>query len=43
MHLSVAALGREIQEVEKDGHDATVFRVDRQVKLAEPWHPWRVG
>jgi LPS export ABC transporter permease LptG len=36
MHLSVAALAREIEEVEADGHDATVLRVDRQVKLAQP-------
>jgi len=37
MHLSVAALGREIAEVEADGYDATAFRVDLQVKLAEPF------
>jgi len=37
MHLSVAALGKEIAEVEADGYDATAFRVDLQVKLAEPF------
>jgi lipopolysaccharide export system permease protein len=37
MHLSVAALGQEIAEVEADGYDATAFRVDLQVKLAEPF------
>jgi LPS export ABC transporter permease LptG len=36
MHLSVAALGREIAEVEADGRDATPYRVDQQVKLAQP-------
>ena len=36
MHLSVAALGREIEQVEADGYDATAYRVDLQVKLAEP-------
>ncbi|MFQ5415671.1 MAG: LptF/LptG family permease [Myxococcota bacterium] len=36
MHLSVASLAREIEEVEADGHDATHLRVDRQMKLAEP-------
>jgi lipopolysaccharide export system permease protein len=36
MHLSVAALAREIAEVEADGRDATAYRVDLQVKLAEP-------
>jgi LPS export ABC transporter permease LptG len=36
MHLSVAALSREIAEVEADGRDATAYRVDRQVKLAQP-------
>jgi len=36
MHLSVAALGREIAELEADGHDPTHYRVDLQVKLAQP-------
>jgi lipopolysaccharide export system permease protein len=36
MHLSVAALGERIDEVEADGHDATAYRVDRQMKLAQP-------
>jgi lipopolysaccharide export system permease protein len=36
MHLSVAALGREIAELEADGLDATPYRVDQQVKLANP-------
>jgi lipopolysaccharide export system permease protein len=36
MHLSVAALARQIVEVETDGYDATAFRVDYHVKLAEP-------
>jgi lipopolysaccharide export system permease protein len=36
MHLSVAALSREIAEVEADGRDATAYRVDLQVKLAQP-------
>jgi LPS export ABC transporter permease LptG len=36
MHLSVAALDREIAELEADGLNATAYRVDLQVKLAEP-------
>jgi len=36
MHLSVEALGERIAEVEADGHDATAYRVDFQVKLAQP-------
>jgi LPS export ABC transporter permease LptG/LPS export ABC transporter permease LptF len=36
MHLSVAALAREIDEVEAGGYDATAFRVDYHAKLAEP-------
>jgi LPS export ABC transporter permease LptG len=36
MHLSVAALDREIAEVEADGRDSTAYRVDLQVKLAQP-------
>jgi lipopolysaccharide export system permease protein len=37
MHLSVAELAREIEEVEKGGYDATTFRVDYHAKLAEPF------
>jgi LPS export ABC transporter permease LptG/LPS export ABC transporter permease LptF len=37
MHLSVAELAREIQEVEQGGYDATTFRVDYYAKLAEPF------
>jgi lipopolysaccharide export system permease protein len=36
MHLSIAALTREIAQMEADGYDSTAYRVDRQVKLAEP-------
>jgi lipopolysaccharide export system permease protein len=36
MHLSVAGLGRLIEEVELDGVDATELRVDYHAKLAEP-------
>jgi LPS export ABC transporter permease LptG len=36
MHLSVAGLGRLIEEVEADGVDATELRVDYHAKLAEP-------
>jgi lipopolysaccharide export system permease protein len=36
MHLSVGALAREIAEVEADGRDSTAYRVDLQVKLAQP-------
>jgi lipopolysaccharide export system permease protein len=36
MHLSVAGLSHEIAEVEADGYDATAYRVDLHVKLAEP-------
>lgn len=36
MHLSVASLGRLIEEVEADGVDATELRVDYHAKLAEP-------
>ena len=36
-NLSVAELGREIQEVEQGGYDATAFRVDYYAKLAEPF------
>jgi lipopolysaccharide export system permease protein len=36
MHLSVEALDREIAEVEADGRDSTAYRVDLQVKLAQP-------
>jgi lipopolysaccharide export system permease protein len=36
MHLSVEALSERIAEVEADGHDATAYRVDFQVKLAQP-------
>jgi lipopolysaccharide export system permease protein len=35
MHLSVASLAREIEEVEANGYDATTFRVDFHVKLSE--------
>jgi len=37
MHLSVAELAREIQDVEQGGYDATTFRVDYHAKLAEPF------
>jgi LPS export ABC transporter permease LptG/LPS export ABC transporter permease LptF len=37
MHLSVAELAREIEEVEQGGYDATTFRVDYHSKLAEPF------
>jgi len=37
MHLSVAELAREIEEVEQGGYDATTFRVDYHAKLAEPF------
>ena len=36
MHLSVAGVGRLIEEVELDGVDATELRVDYHAKLAEP-------
>jgi lipopolysaccharide export system permease protein len=36
MHLSVAELAGEIEEVEAGGYDATAFRVDYHAKLAEP-------
>jgi lipopolysaccharide export system permease protein len=36
MHLSVEALSERIAEVEADGHDATAYRVDFQVKIAQP-------
>ena len=36
MHLSVADLARQIEEVEQGGYDATTFRVDYHTKLAEP-------
>jgi lipopolysaccharide export system permease protein len=36
MHVSVAALRDQIVEVESDGHDATVYRVDLHMKLAQP-------
>jgi lipopolysaccharide export system permease protein len=35
MHLSVAGLAREIEDVEASGYDATTFRVDFHSKLAE--------
>jgi lipopolysaccharide export system permease protein len=35
--LSVAALGRQIAEMEADGYDATAYEVDRWVKLAQPF------
>jgi lipopolysaccharide export system permease protein len=37
MHLSVAELADEIRDVEAGGYDATSFRVDYHVKLAEPF------
>jgi LPS export ABC transporter permease LptG/LPS export ABC transporter permease LptF len=36
MHLSVAELAREIDEVEAGGYDATTFRVDYHAKLSDP-------
>ena len=36
MHLSIAEIAREVSEVESDGFDATPFRVDYHVRLAEP-------
>ncbi len=36
MHLSAREIALEIEEVEKDGFDATPFRVDYHVRLAEP-------
>jgi lipopolysaccharide export system permease protein len=36
MHLSVAELAEEIQDVEAGGYDATAFRVDYHAKLADP-------
>ncbi len=36
MHLSAREIAREIEEVEADGFDATPFRVDFHVRLAEP-------
>jgi lipopolysaccharide export system permease protein len=36
MHLPVAALADEIAQMEADGYDATAYRVDLQVKLAQP-------
>jgi lipopolysaccharide export system permease protein len=35
--LSVAALAEQIAEMEADGYDATPYRVDRYVKLAQPF------
>jgi LPS export ABC transporter permease LptG/LPS export ABC transporter permease LptF len=37
MHLSVAELAREVEEVEQGGYDATSLRVDYHAKLAEPF------
>jgi lipopolysaccharide export system permease protein len=37
MHLPVAALAREIAEVEQGGYDATALRVDYHAKLADPF------
>ncbi len=37
MHLSVAELAREVEEVEQGGYDATTLRVDYHAKLAEPF------
>jgi LPS export ABC transporter permease LptF/LPS export ABC transporter permease LptG len=37
MHLSVAELAHEIEEVEKGGYNATILRVDYHAKLAEPF------
>ena len=36
MHLSIAEIAQEVSEVESDGFDATPFRVDYHVRLAEP-------
>jgi lipopolysaccharide export system permease protein len=36
MHLSIAEIAQEVREVESDGFDATPFRVDYHVRLAEP-------
>ncbi len=36
MHLSVAELAGQIEEVEAGGYDATAFRVDYHAKLADP-------
>jgi lipopolysaccharide export LptBFGC system permease protein LptF len=35
MHLSVAALGREIEMIEAEGYDTTGLRVDYHIKWAE--------
>lgn len=35
-HLTLAALRREIRDVEESGFDATIFRVDLHQKLASP-------
>jgi LPS export ABC transporter permease LptG/LPS export ABC transporter permease LptF len=36
MHLSVAEIAHEVREIESEGFDATPFRVDYHVRLAEP-------
>lgn len=36
MHLSIAEIAAEVSEIESDGFDATPFRVDYHVRLAEP-------
>jgi lipopolysaccharide export system permease protein len=36
MHLSVRQIAAEVQAVEADGFDATPFRVDYHVRIAEP-------
>jgi len=36
MHLPVAALVDEIKQMEADGYDSTAYRVDLQMKLAQP-------
>jgi lipopolysaccharide export system permease protein len=37
MHLSVRQIAKEVSAVEADGFDATPFRVDYHVRIAEPW------
>ncbi len=37
MHLSVAELAAEVNEVEESGYDATALRVDYHLKLADPF------